>query len=43
MAMDFTQAGIHYLFKRLKVKLKTARPSNVPKDEVGAWAFKKST
>lgn len=40
---DFTQAGIHYLFKRLKVKLKTGRPSNVRKDEAGALAFKKST
>ncbi|WP_338792425.1 winged helix-turn-helix domain-containing protein [Bernardetia sp. MNP-M8] len=31
---DFSQPGIHYLFKRLKVKLKTGRPSNIRKDEL---------
>ena len=38
----FTQPGIHYLFKRLKVKLKTGRPSNVRKDDWGVRSFKKS-
>jgi transposase len=43
MGINYTQAGIHYLFKRLKVKNKTGRPSNIRKDEVGAETFKKST
>jgi transposase len=43
MGINYTQAGIHYLFKRLKVKNKTGRPSNIRKDEVGAEVFKKST
>lgn len=40
--VGYTQAGIHYLFKRLKVKLKTGRPSNVHQDEAGMEDFKKT-
>lgn len=40
--VHYTQAGIHYLFKRLKVKLKTGRPSNVQQDEAGMEDFKKT-
>ena len=40
-AQEFSQPGIHYLFKRLKVKLKTGRPSNIKKDEKEGEAFKK--
>ena len=43
MGIEYTQAGIHYLFKRLRVKLKTGRPSNIRKDEAGAIDFKKSS
>jgi transposase len=43
MGINYTQAGIHYLFKRLKVKNKTGRPSNIRKDEIGAEVFKKNT
>jgi transposase len=42
MGKQYTQAGVHYLFKRLKVKLKTGRPVNVRKDKVGQEAFKKN-
>lgn len=42
IGQDYTQPGIHYLCKRLKVKLKTGRPSNVRKDQVGAAIFKKN-
>ncbi|MEM9675956.1 MAG: hypothetical protein AAF992_25420 [Bacteroidota bacterium] len=42
MGQEYTQPGIHYLCKRLRVKLKTGRPSNVRKDEVGAVVFKKT-
>jgi len=42
MGIDYTQPGIHYLCKRLKVKLKTGRPTHVRKDELGAREFKKS-
>jgi transposase len=42
MGKRYTQAGIHYLFKRLKVKLKTGRPVNIRKDQVGEAAFKKN-
>lgn len=38
---QFTQAGIHYLFKRLKVKLKTGRPSNIRQDKMGKEDFQK--
>lgn len=42
LGQDYTQPGIHYLCKRLKVKLKTGRPSNIRKDEAGAEVFKKT-
>ena len=38
----YGQSGISKLFKRLKIKLKTGRPSNVRKDEAGGDAFKKT-
>jgi transposase len=41
MGVSYTQMGIHYMFKRLKIKNKTGRPSNVRKDEVGLENFKK--
>jgi transposase len=41
--VSYTQPGIHFLFKRLGVKLKTGRPSNVRKDEAGAVDFKKNS
>lgn len=37
-----SQPSIHYLFKRLKVKLKTGRPSNIRKDEQASAVFKKN-
>lgn len=42
MGKVYTQPAIHYLFKRLKVKLKTGRPVNVRKDIAGEEAFKKN-
>lgn len=42
MGKQYTQAGIHYLFKRLKVKLKTGRPVNIRKDQAAQEAFKKN-
>lgn len=40
--VQYTQAGVSLLLKRLKIKLKTGRPVNVRKDEVGEEAFKKT-
>ena len=40
--VGYGQSGISKLFKCLKIKLKTGRPSNVRKDEAGADAFKKT-
>jgi transposase len=42
MGKAYTQPAIHYLFKRLKVKLKTGRPVHVRKDKAGEEAFKKN-
>jgi transposase len=42
MGKAYTQPAIHYLFKRLKVKLKTGRPVHVRKDKAGAEVFKKN-
>lgn len=42
MGKTYTQPAIHYLFKRLKVKLKTGRPVNVRKDYSGEAALKKN-
>ncbi len=39
---SYTIGGVSWLFKRLKVKLKTARPSNVNKDERRVEAYKKT-
>ncbi len=41
--VEYKQSGISKLFKRLKIKLKTGRPSNVRKDEAGGEAFKKTS
>lgn len=35
--------GMHYVFKSLKVKKKTGRPTNVGKDVAGEEAFKKKS
>jgi len=40
--VGYGQSGISKLFKCLKIKLKTGRPSNVRKDEAGADVFKKN-
>jgi len=40
--VEYGQSGISKLFQRLKIKLKTGRPSNIRKDEAGAEAFKKT-
>ena len=40
--VEYTQAGISLLLKRLKIKLKTGRPSNIRKDEAEEMAFKKT-
>ena len=40
---SLSQPGVHYLFKRLKVKLKTGRPSNIRKDEQASEVFKKNS
>jgi len=39
---SYTIGGVSWLFKRLQVKLKTARPSNVKKDERRVEAYKKT-
>jgi transposase len=39
--ISYTPAGIRYVFQRLKVKKKTARPTHVQKDEAGEKRFKK--
>ena len=41
MGVEYTQGGLSMLLARLKIKLKTGRPSNVRKDHVGAETFKK--
>lgn len=41
MGVHYTQAGVCVLLKRLKVKLKTGRPSNIRKEEGSEDAFKK--
>ena len=40
--VEYRQSGLSKLFQRLKIKLKTGRPSNSRKDEAGAEAFKKT-
>lgn len=39
--VHYTRPGMHYVFARLKVKKKTARPTHVHKDEAGEKRFKK--
>lgn len=43
MGIEYTQGGLSMLLARLKIKLKTGRPSNVRKDRVGAESFKKTS
>lgn len=40
--VSYTIGGVSWLFKRLRVKVKTARPSNIEKDEARAVAYKKT-
>ncbi len=40
---DYTIAGMHYVFKRLKVKKKTGRPVNIRQDKEGLEYFKKTS
>lgn len=39
---SYTPSGIHYLFKRLKVKKKTGRPVNIRQDKKELEEFKKT-
>jgi len=39
----YTLSGMHYVFERLKVKKKTARPSHVHKSETAERRFKKKS
>lgn len=39
---DYSLSGIHYLFKRMKVKKKTGRPVNIKQDKEAVESFKKS-
>jgi transposase len=41
--VSYTQPGVHYLLRRLGVKLKTGRPHNVRRDAAGAAVFKKTS
>lgn len=38
----YTVDGVHYLFKRLKIKKKTGRPTNIKQDKEGLDNFKKT-
>ena len=38
----YTEQGVHFLFKRLKIKKKTGRPCNIRQDKVGMDNFKKT-
>jgi transposase len=40
--VNYTLSGLSKLFTRLKIKLKTGRPSNVRKDAAQQEAFKKT-
>ena len=40
--VNYTIGGVSWLFKRLQVKIKTARPSNIEKDEEAVIAYKKT-
>jgi len=39
---EYTLAGMHYVFKRLKIKKKTGRPTNIRQDKEGLKHFKKN-
>jgi len=39
----YTESGVYYLFKRLKIKKKTGRPVNIRQDKDGLESFKKTT
>lgn len=41
--LHYSLSGVHYLFKRLKVKKKTGRPVHAHRDNEGAEAFKKKS
>lgn len=38
----YTVPGVHYLFKRLEIKKKTGRPTNIRQDKEGLEHFKKT-
>ncbi|MEM6831900.1 MAG: winged helix-turn-helix domain-containing protein [Bacteroidota bacterium] len=40
---EYTLSGMHYVFKRIKVKKKTGRPVNIRQDKEGLEAFKKTS
>jgi transposase len=41
--IDYTIAGVSLLFKRLKIKLKTGRPTNIRQDQAEKETFKKTS
>lgn len=41
--VSYTIGGVSWLFKRLRVKLKTTRPSNMEKDEERVTEYKKTS
>ena len=40
--VSYSESGVCVLFQRLRIKLKTARPSNIKKDEAAAVGYKKT-
>lgn len=40
--VKYSESGVCVLFQRLRIKLKTARPTNIKKDERAAAAYKKT-
>ena len=42
-SVSYTISGVSMLFKRLKIKLKTGRPTNVGQNEADLQAFKKNS
>lgn len=41
--VSYTIGGVSYIFKQMRVKLKTGRPSNINQVEVESQAFKKNS
>jgi transposase len=41
--INYSSSGMHYVFERLKVKKKTARPTHIHKDMEGEKRFKKKS